>query len=199
MLSFLAASFFLIITPGPGVLTTAGIGAAYGYRSGFRFLIGLWAGTNLVSIAVITGLAAIVLSIAWLRTLLLLASVSYLAYLAFRIAFAGAKVSFIDARRDPGVMDGVLLQVINPKAYAVSTTLLSGFAFMPDSLLTETLIKFAIMNLLWVPVHFLWLAAGVNLKRLALSAKTQRLINILMGLSMMIVVALALLTLLNSP
>jgi threonine/homoserine/homoserine lactone efflux protein len=197
MLTFLAAAFFLIITPGPGVLTTAGIGAAYGYQSGFRFLIGLWAGTNFVSIAVVTGLAAIVLSIEWLRNILLLASLGYLAWMAIRIAMAGSKVSFIDARRDPGIMDGVVLQVINPKAYAVSTTLFSGFAFMPDSLLGETLIKFAIMNLLWVPVHFIWLAAGVNLKRLALAEKTQRIINVLMGVSMMLVVILALLALLT--
>lgn len=195
MLSFLTATFLLIITPGPGVLTTAGIGAAYGYRSGTRFLLGLWIGTNLVSIAVVSGLATLLLATDWLRTLLLLASAGYLGYLAARIAFAGSTVSFIAARRQPGVLDGVLLQAINPKAYAVNSTLFSGFAFLPHDLFTETLIKFAIMNLLWVPVHFAWLAAGVNLKRLALSGRTQRAINVAMGVSMMAVVALALRTL----
>ena len=33
MLQFALAVFFLLITPGPGVLTTAGIGAAFGYRA----------------------------------------------------------------------------------------------------------------------------------------------------------------------
>ena len=34
MLTFAAAVFLLIVTPGPGVLSTAGVGAAYGFRAG---------------------------------------------------------------------------------------------------------------------------------------------------------------------
>ena len=37
MLTFAAAVFFLIVTPGPGVLSAAGVGAAYGFRSGLRW------------------------------------------------------------------------------------------------------------------------------------------------------------------
>ena len=41
MLEFVIAVFFLLITPGPGVLTTASIGAAFGYGAGYKFLAGL--------------------------------------------------------------------------------------------------------------------------------------------------------------
>ncbi|MEP4336194.1 MAG: LysE family translocator, partial [Roseobacter sp.] len=44
MLTFAAAVFFLIITPGPGVLSAAGVGAAYGMRSGLRYVLGLFIG-----------------------------------------------------------------------------------------------------------------------------------------------------------
>ena len=53
------------------------------------------------------------------------------------------------------------------------------------------IIKFAIMNAIWIPIHFLWLAAGVTLHRLDLPQRTQFIINILMALSMLAVVALA--------
>ena len=56
MLTFAAAVFFLLITPGPGVLTTAGVGAGYGRAQGLRFLTGLFIGTNLVAIAVVGAL-----------------------------------------------------------------------------------------------------------------------------------------------
>ncbi|MGB0853473.1 MAG: LysE family translocator, partial [Pikeienuella sp.] len=36
MLTFAAAVFFLLITPGPGVLSLAGVGASFGYRAGAR-------------------------------------------------------------------------------------------------------------------------------------------------------------------
>ena len=38
MLTFALAVFLLIITPGPGVLSLAGVVAAYGWRQGFRAL-----------------------------------------------------------------------------------------------------------------------------------------------------------------
>lgn len=192
MLTFALAVILLIITPGPGVLTTAGFGAAYGFRPSLRYVVGLFLGTNMVMLAVITGLAAVVLSVPWLRTVLMLGSVGYLLYLAARIAFAGARIAFMEARRPPGVTGGVLLQAINPKAYAVNTSLISGFGFAPENLMFEIVAKVAIMNAIWIPVHLAWLWAGVTLHRLDLPPRTQRAINIAMALAMLGVVALAL-------
>ena len=192
MLTFAAAVFFLIITPGPGVMTTAGFGAAYGFNASLRYVLGLFIGTNLVMLAVMTGLAAVILSVPWLRNVLMFASVAYLLYLAGRIAFAGAKVAFMEAKSPPGVLGGLMLQAINPKAYAVNTSLISGFDYAPDAFLFEMISKALIINTIWIPIHLAWLWAGVSLHRLNLSDRTQRAINILMALSMLGVVALAL-------
>lgn len=191
MLTFAAAVFFLIITPGPGVLTTAGVGAGFGYGPGARFLAGLFVGTNAVMLLVATGLTAIVLGVPELRAALLLASVAYFVYLAAKIAFAGAKVGFIEAERAPGFWNGVMLQFINPKAYAVNNLLLSGYGFYPESIGIEMALKFLLMNIVWVPVHVGWLAAGVALRRMDLSHSTQRLINLGMAGSLITVVVLA--------
>ncbi len=191
MLTFAAAVFFLIVTPGPGVLSTAGVGSGFGYRPGGRYVAGLFVGTNLVALAVVSGIAAAVLAYSPIRTLLVYASAAYLVYLALKIAFSGSRIAFIHAERAPGFVNGVVLQAINPKAYAVNTALFSGFAFWPASLLTETLVKFAILNAIWIPIHFLWLAAGVSVRRLDLRQRTQFAINVVMAISMLAVVALA--------
>lgn len=199
MLTFALAVVLLIITPGPGVLSTAGVGAAYGYRSGLSYVLGLFIGTNLVALAVITGLAALLLGISGLREVLMVASVAYLVYLAARIALAGSRIAFIEAKAPPGVASGILLQAINPKAYAVNTALISGFAFHPQSLAVETATKLLIMNAIWVPIHLGWLWAGVTLHRLDLPKRTQRAINMGMALTMLGVVALALLSAARGP
>lgn len=191
MLTFAAAVFLLIITPGPGVLSTAGVGAAYGFRAGLGYVTGLFIGTNLVAVAVVTGLAALVLANPYIRTGLFIASTLYLLYLAARIAFAGSKIAFIEARKQPGVMSGVLLQAINPKAYAVNTTLFSGFVIFSDALLTQIIVKFLIMNAIWIPIHLLWLWMGGILERLDLPQRTQRIINMVMAAAMLGVVILA--------
>jgi threonine/homoserine/homoserine lactone efflux protein len=191
MLTFSAAVFFLLITPGPGVLSTAGVGSAFGFRPGARYILGLFIGTNLVALAVISGLAAVVLATSEVRIFLLIASACYLVFLAARIALAGTRIAFIEATKAPGIRGGITLQAINPKAYAVNTALFTGFAFWPESLASETLVKLLLINAIWIPIHFLWLGAGVWLHRLDLPARIQFRINMIMALSMLAVVALA--------
>ena len=67
MLAFCIAIFLLLISPGPGVLSTAGVGAAFGFRAGLPYVVGLFPGTNLVAIAVVSGLATVVLTNDWAR------------------------------------------------------------------------------------------------------------------------------------
>ncbi|MBM7066866.1 LysE family translocator [Actibacterium sp. 188UL27-1] len=191
MVVFALAVFFLIITPGPGVLSTAGVGAAFGGRDGARYVLGLFLGNNLVIVAVVTGMAALVLADPRIRLVLYGASVTYLLYLAARIAFAGTKLAFIGRDTSPGVIGGVALQPINPKAYVVNATLFSGFAFLPEAPGIEMFVKLLIVNAIWVPIHLLWLWAGISLRRLNLTSGAQRAINIAMAVSMLLVVGLA--------
>ena len=191
MLTFAAAVFFLIVTPGPGVLSAAGVGAAYGMRSGLRYVLGLFIGNNLVILAVISGLAALILASPLVRTILFALSTAYLLYLAARIAFAGSNLAFAPAQTEPGVVNGILLQPINPKAYAVNTALFSGFAIMPDALVAEAIWKLLIVNAIWIPIHIVWVWFGVRLKQLDLAPHLQRRINYAMAASMLLVVGLA--------
>lgn len=192
MLEFAAAVFFLIITPGPGVLTTAGIGSAYGFRPGVAFIAGLCVGGHIVMALVISGVAAAGLAVPWLRTVLLLLSVAYLLFLAWRIATAGARIGFIDPNAPLGFWNGLALQPINPKAYVVATTLFSGFVIWPGAYTTEIIAKLVVFNAIWVPIHLGWLYAGVRLHELNLPHRTQRAINVGMALAMLAVVGLAL-------
>ena len=191
LIGFFAAIFLLIITPGPGVLSTAGVGSAFGFRSGLRYVTGLFIGNNLVGILVVSGLATVIIASPWARNFLLFLSTGYLLYLAARIAFAGSRIGFIRADKKPGLLAGITLQLINPKAYVVNTTLFSGFGFYPESLLIETLIKFLAFNLVWVPVHLLWLWLGVKLQSMNLAPAIQFRVNLSMALAMVVVVLLA--------
>ena len=196
MLEFCLAVLLLLATPGPGVLSTAGVGAAFGFNAGLHYVGGLFIGTNLVALIVVSGLAAIILANPWTRTALLGFSTVYLLYLAVRIAFAGRRIAFITASAKPGLRAGLLLQLINPKAYAVNLTWFSGFVLLPDSLLLETLLKFLVINLTWIPIHLLWLFAGSSVNQLDLSPRAHFVINAGMATAMLAVVALAITSLL---
>ena len=188
MLAFAGTIFFLLITPGPGVLTTAGVGSGFGWGAGLRFLTGLFIGTNVTAIMVVSGLTALVPR--EIETALVWGAIAYFCWLALKIAMAGAKVGFMAAERAPSAWNGITLQLINPKAYAVNTLLFGGYHFWGAST-AEVAVKFVIINAIWIPVHLVWLGAGVSLHRLDLAPATQRLINVAMALSLMAVVLLA--------
>ncbi|WP_108263445.1 LysE family translocator [Mangrovicoccus ximenensis] len=194
MLAFAAAVFLLIATPGPGVLSCAGVGAGFGFRTGLRYVAGLNLGNNLVILAVVSGLAAVILAAPMVRGVLLAVSAGYLLWLAFRIATAGGRLAFGAAPRAPGIRDGVILQAVNPKAYAVNAALFTGFPFFPGNLGLETLSKILILNAIWLPLHLGWLWAGGVLYRLDLPERMHRRINLAMAGAMIAVVALALLS-----
>lgn len=192
MITFFIAVFLLIITPGPGVLTLAGVGSAYGYKDGFRYMVGLLIGQNIVAIAVVSGLAAILLAAPIVRNILLVLSVSYMLFLAYKIALSGAKIAFVGASKAPGIKGGLMLQIINPKAYVVNTSLFTGFAIWQDNFAAEIAFKFIAFNIIWIIIHVLWLAAGVTIHRLNLAPHVQRTINIGMAIALLSVVCLAL-------
>lgn len=192
MVTFLAALLLILGTPGPGVLSLAGVGSAFGYGAGWRYGFGLFVGSNLVMLAAAMGLAALFVTNANFRLIFTILSTAYLFYLAAKIAFAGSKIAFIEASTPPGFWGAIALQVINPKAYAVGTFVFSNFPIWPENLFVEIVIKFVLLNVVWIPIHIIWMAAGVSLNRLDLAPKTQRIINMVMACAMLAVVGLAL-------
>ena len=55
MIAYIIISFLMMVTPGPGVLSLAGVGAGFGWRVGVMYLIGLFFGTNGVALLVVLG------------------------------------------------------------------------------------------------------------------------------------------------
>ena len=69
--------------------------------------------------------------------------------------------------------------------------LFSGFPFAAQNPTTEIIAKLVIMNAIWIPIHLLWLVAGVGLHRLDLSDRVRFRVNLAMALAMLAVVTLA--------
>ena len=102
MLTFAAAVFFLIVTPGPGVLSLAGVGSGFGAPAGRRYLLGLFLGNNLVFLAVASGVAALILTLLTDHQFGVLRVLPYSLHLAVD-GIVGVVFGFIPARRAGGL------------------------------------------------------------------------------------------------
>ncbi len=194
MVAFALAVFFMIATPGPAVLALAGVGAAFSFKNGLRFLVGLTIGYLLVWVLVITGLASLVFSVSYMRAIFLIISSGYLIYLSFKIMMKGSKIAFIRPENLPNFFDGIILQLVNPKAYAFHSILFSGFVIYPNDIILETIWKFIVMNAIWIPLHLVWLFIGASIKKINLDPYIQRKINLVMGVSLFLVSILSFLS-----
>ena len=191
MLTFTIAIFLMIITPGPGVLSLAATGSGFGWKAGVLYLAGLFIGTNTVLVFVVTGFKGFLFEIPWVEPIFLIISLSYLTWIAWRIASAGNEIKFKKSKNEPTFFEAIFLQIINPKAYLVNGILFAGFPLKNFSLQQEVLIKALIINLVWIPVHFFWLWLGIKLRQWGLNKGKQAIVNKVMAFCLLVVIGLA--------
>jgi len=198
MTSYIIISFLMMVTPGPGVLSLAGVGAGFGWRVGIMYLIGLFLGTNGVALLVVLGFKQFLFEIDGVELTFLVLSLSYLSFLSWRIATSDNKTGFKETSKAPKLYEGVFLQFVNPKAYVVQGHLFVVLSLGISSYNTEILTKFLIVNSIWIPIHVLWLWLGISLKKWSLASNKQVWVNRGMGLALFAVVILSAIMELNT-
>ena len=198
MTSYIIISFLMMVTPGPGVLSLAGVGAGFGWRVGIMYLIGLFLGTNGVALLVVLGFKQFLFEIDGVELTFLVLSLSYLSFLSWRIATSDNKTGFKETSKAPKLYEGIFLQFVNPKAYVVQGQLFVVLSLGISSYNTEILTKFLIVNSIWIPIHILWLWLGISLKKWSLASNKQVWVNRGMGLALFAVVILSAIMELNT-
>ena len=198
MTSYIIISFLMMVTPGPGVLSLAGVGAGFSWRVGIMYLIGLFLGTNGVALLVVLGFKQFLFEIDGVELTFLVLSLSYLSFLSWRIATSDNKTGFKETSKAPKLYEGIFLQFVNPKAYVVQGHLFVVLSLGMISYNTEILTKFLIVNSIWIPIHILWLWLGISLKKWSLASNKQVWVNRGMGLALFAVVILSAIMELNT-
>ena len=198
MITYIIISFLMMVTPGPGVLSLAGVGAGFGWKVGMMYLIGLFFGTNGVALLVVLGFKQFLFEIDGVEITFLLLSLSYLSFLSWRIATSDNKTGFKQSLKAPRLYEGIFLQFVNPKAYVVQGHLFVVLSLGMASFNTEIIVKFIIVNSIWIPIHLLWLWLGISLKKWSLAVNKQIWVNRGMGLALFAVVVLSAFMELNS-
>ena len=198
MTSYIIISFLMMVTPGPGVLSLAGVGAGFGWRVGIMYLIGLFLGTNGVALLVVLGFKQFLFEIDGVELTFLVLSLSYLSFLSWRIATSDNKTGFKETSKAPKLYEGIFLQFVNPKAYVVQGHLFVVLSLGISSYNTEIVTKFLIVNSIWIPIHILWLWLGISLKKWSLASNKQVWVNRGMGLALFAVVILSAIMELNT-
>jgi len=191
MLTFALAVTLLMLTPGPAVLMIANIGVNFNFRKGLPFVLGVIIGANVVAVSVVLGIATVINTYTLLRLILLTISSIFIFYLAVKILMKNPEEQKTSNFTKINFYDGLILQILNPKNYIVQITLFSGFLIGDDNFILEAVIKLLIANMIWLPMHLLWLILGVRINKMQLSRKSLKILNMIMAGSLLSFIAMA--------
>jgi len=170
------------ITPGPSNLIITSTGATVGIVRGLPAVIGVAAGMGLMIFLVAFGLGSLVLGHPLVVLLLKVGGVSFLFWLAWKVATAGR--SAMEKKKEPvGFWGAAAFQWVNPKSWLVSISAVGTYLHaQAGSALTQALFLGLLFVMAAFPSSFVWLAFGASLQRLLQTERAARVFNIVMGI-----------------
>ncbi|UVK41928.1 LysE family translocator [Mesorhizobium sp. AR07] len=190
LLALVLAATVVMGSPGPATISVTAVGAAFGLRHSLRYACGIIMGTIAVLVVVATGVVAVLASMPKLAPLLVVASAAYILYLAFKIATAPPLAARSGEASRPTWLAGFLLAVANPKAYVAIAAVFAGASSRQGGDIGIWL-KLAVLALMIVAIHALWLVAGAAFARFLRRPAASRIINLVFAATLVLTTALA--------
>lgn len=182
--SLILFSLSMAITPGPNNIMLTASGSQFGFRRTLPHILGIPAGMILILAACAFGLEKIFLHWPVLRTALQYISITYITYLAYRIATADSNsLSQTPTKTRPlKAYESAIFQIINPKAFAIVTSLISTFSLPGADYLNSILIIGCVMIGACIPAVSLWTLFGSYMKSWLKTPWLSRTFNICMAI-----------------
>ncbi|QYK40503.1 MAG: LysE family translocator [Paracoccaceae bacterium] len=163
ILALAGFAFASSITPGPNNLMLLASGVNFGLRRTVPHMLGVSLGHALMVFLVGLGLAGLFLAEPRLVTLLKLASVGYMLWLAWKIAHAAPPRPGTAPGRPFTALQAAAFQWVNPKAWAMALTATAVYA--PDRSTASMALVAAVFCAVNLPSVAVWAAAGQSLRR----------------------------------
>jgi len=170
------AGLALAGSPGPATLSLAAVGAAFGARRGLGYLVGIIVGMVAVMAITASGVGGVLLALPGAKPAVTALAAFYFLYLAFRIATAPPLPERKERAR-PSFAGGLFLSLVNPKGYAATAALFSGFVLVRERLALDVLAKATVLVAIVAASSLAWLFAGAALTRFLREPRASRAIN----------------------
>ena len=186
-LLFALISFYFVmyVTPGPNNAMVLASGLKFGFIKTIPHMSGITIGHVLQLILVCLGLGKIFLIFPQLQNILKILCALYLLYLGYKIIGSFSKIKEDDSR-PLRFHEAGLFQIVNPKAWTISSMVASGF--LPESgNLFFSIFFIAMIALIICPISISpWAAFGSAIRNLVRNNKIKALIEYFLAILLLI-------------
>jgi len=179
LIAVISFAFAMGITPGPNNTLVASSGATYGFRASLPYNAGIGIGTAVIMFMV-AAFGASVVSHPTVELILKWVGISYLLWLAFKIATAKPNMGNGDTDSRPlSFLQGITFQFINPKIWIMITgaVVTYGTSVRGLSPMELAILFSALFGIITVGCTLTWTTLGVSLRRILSSSRAIRIFN----------------------
>ena len=177
-LFFALISFYFVmyVTPGPNNAMVLTSGIKFGFLKTIPHMSGITIGHVLQTIVVCLGLGKIFQMFHEIQDILKIICALYLLYLGYKIIGSFSKIKN-DGSRPLKFYEASLFQLVNPKAWTISTMVASGF-LPKDEKLIISILFISITALIICPLSIsVWAAFGSGIKNLVKNNKKKAFVE----------------------
>tara|TARA_B100000965_G_scaffold8097_1_gene6258 strand:- start:97 stop:699 length:603 start_codon:yes stop_codon:yes gene_type:complete len=185
LIALISFYFVMYVTPGPNNAMVLTSGIKFGFSKTIPHMSGITIGHVLQVILVCLGLGKIFQVYPELQKILKIICAIYLLYLGYKIigSFSAIKE---DNSRPLKFYEAALFQIVNPKAWTISSMVASGFLPEDDNLIISIL-YIAITALIICPLSISpWAAFGAGIKNLIKNNKKKAIVEYFLAILLLI-------------
>ena len=186
-LLFALISFYFVmyVTPGPNNAMVLTSGLKFGFMKSIPHMSGITIGHVLQLVLVCLGLGKIFQIFPQLQNILKILCALYLLYLGYKIIGSFSKIKE-DGSRPLKFHEAALFQIVNPKAWTISSMVASGF-LPKDGNLFFSIFFIGIIALIICPLSISpWAAFGSAIRNLVKNNKIKALIEYFLAILLLI-------------
>ena len=186
-LFFALVSFYFVmyVTPGPNNAMVLTSGIKFGFSKTIPHMSGITIGHVLQTIAVCLGLGKIFQMFPEIQDFLKIICALYLLYLGYKIIGSFSKIRD-DGSRPLKFYEASLFQLVNPKAWTISTMVASGF-LPKDERLIISISFISITALIICPLSIsVWAAFGSGIRNLVKNNKKKASVEYFLAILLLI-------------
>ena len=177
--------FVMYVTPGPNNAMVLTSGIKFGFSKTIPHMSGITIGHVLQVIVVCLGLGKIFEMFPEIQNILKIICAAYLLYLGYKIIGSFSKIKE-DAARPLNFYEAALFQIVNPKAWTISTMVASGFLPKNENLFISILF-ISITALIICPISIsVWAAFGSGIKNLVKNNKKKAIVEYFLAILLLI-------------
>ena len=177
--------FVMYVTPGPNNAMVLTSGIKFGFSKTIPHMSGITIGHVLQVVLVCLGLAKIFQMFPNLQNILKIICAIYLLYLSYKIIGSFSKIKE-DGSRPLKFYEAALFQLVNPKAWTISTMVASSFLPKDEKLFTSILF-ISLTALIICPISIsVWAAFGSGIRNLVKNNKKKVMVEYFLAILLLI-------------